>query len=140
MYEVEYFEGCEKRAKTVTRQHSRQRKFHTVAFVGVTGDPKQDARPTQYFITKENEWWYTNDVEPEKEPITRSHTHSGNCAGHFKSAEQMNFLSRMTSLFVWLTVATWPFGALPRPRQRNLGWIWCCCETDAEAGHNRRHN
>jgi hypothetical protein len=78
--------------------------------VGVTGDPKQDARLTQHFITKENEWWNDNHVQPKKEPIMRSHAHSDNCAGHFKSAEQMNFLSRMTILFVWLLIATWDFG------------------------------
>ena len=34
----------------------RHRKWHTIAFVGVTGDMKQDAYATQHFVNIENEW------------------------------------------------------------------------------------
>ena len=106
MYVVESPDGA---LHKVQRQHLRHRKWHTVAFCGVTGDQKQDAYATQHFVTKENQWWEANYISTSKEPISRSYTHSDN-AYHFKSAKQMNYLSRVQGLFGWLVPVLWSFG------------------------------
>ena len=91
------------------RQHLRHRKWHTIAFCGVTGDAKQDAYATQHFVNKEIDWWKQGYVDTGKERISRSYTHSDN-AYHFKSAKMENYLSRIPLLFTWLVVAVWNFG------------------------------
>jgi len=99
LYEVESLTGDR---HTVQRQYLRERKWHTVAFVGVTGDKKQDSYATDFFIKKELEWWESKYVKPNVEPVTMLYTHTDNAATHFKSGAQMFFLSCLLTLFAWL--------------------------------------
>jgi hypothetical protein len=106
MYTVEDEHG---RHHQMQRRFLRHRKWHTIAFIGVTSDKKHDSYATQYFMTEQQKWWQEKYVDRKKEPITSLHVHSDN-ASHFKSSKSLNFLSRIPMLFVWLLCVTWSFG------------------------------
>lgn len=106
MYTVE--DECGRKLQ-MQRKFLRHRKWHTIAFIGVTSDKKHDSYATQYFMSEQQKWWQENYVDSGKEPITRLHVHSDN-ATHFKSSKSLNFLSRLRVMFAWLVAVTWSFG------------------------------
>ena len=92
------------------RRHLRSRKWRTWAFVGVTGDKKQDSYATQHFIKTILAWLHAALIVTGLESIIRFYIHSDNAAPHFKNSKTLNFLSRILSMFTWVIVACWSFG------------------------------
>jgi hypothetical protein len=89
---------------TVQRHLLRARVWYTVAQAGVTGDKKHDSYATQFFMTRQQQWWKDNF----NEPVTSVHIHSDNAGQHFKSGKTLNYLSRLLGL-LGINV-TWSFG------------------------------
>jgi hypothetical protein len=89
---------------TVKRELLRARVWYTVAQVGVTGDKKHDSYATQFFMTRQQQWWKDNF----NGAVTSVHIHSDNAGQHFKSGKTLNYLSRLLTL-LGINV-TWSFG------------------------------
>ena len=92
------------------RRYLRHRKWYTWAFVGITGDKKQDSYATQHFITMILSWLHATVIVTGLETATRLYIHSDNAATHFKNSKTLNFLSRIPSIFTWILIACWSFG------------------------------
>ena len=104
LYEVEDESG---HRHTVQRKSLRARVWHTIAFVGVTGDKRHDSYATQHFLGRQLQWWKTPSNLQEE--VLSVHMHSDNARQHFKNSKTLNFLSRLLELLT-LQVVTWSFG------------------------------